>query len=200
MKFKLIEKVMQERGEVQAQQKAFQDEYLTARDELTETKALYERTLTESVSAGQRPDDKALDALSDKISELTRKAERTGRAYEVTTHSLRPKTANDEVISAWNGEYLHQYTTQVIAPKIDAANAARDAYIDAVLAVREAEQAYETERMSVVFTLDPRNDLHNTVIYKLHKINPASAILLNSDDLHSINGGHRPAAYSTGGK
>lgn len=192
MKFEMIEKVMQERGEVQAQQQSFRDEHEEAQAALAEAKSTYERTLTEAVTAGKRPDNRALDSLSDKISELSRKVERTGRAYEVTVHSLRPKTTNDEVISAWNGEYAPKYEAEIITPKVEAAMAARDAYIAAVIALKSAEQAYEDERVDVIYTLDPRRDLHNTVMYKLRSLAYIADLYFDKAEMHELSVGRNP--------
>ncbi|OKP81845.1 hypothetical protein A3844_24995 [Paenibacillus helianthi] len=193
MKFTKIEDFQREQDAVSSKRGAIQRERDSALEKVQALKAEYAATMARSFETGADVTSK-LDSLSDQLAAAEKDFRRKDLAVTMSA-GVKAKMPADEVMLAWNTEYLPKYRTEVFNPLVDALEKARDEYYKAYAACSASVQAVENERQSVVYTLDPNYGLNNRYIYKLQKpdyFSKTARYVIKPEDIQKLAVGDKP--------
>ncbi|MFC6653664.1 hypothetical protein [Paenibacillus rhizoplanae] len=142
-----------------------------------------------------------LDSLSDQLAAAEKDFQRKDLALTMSA-GAKAKMPADEVMQAWNTEYLPRYRAEVFSPLLDALEKARDEYYRAYAACAASVKAIEDEQQSVVYTLDPNYGRGNRYIYKLHTpdyFSKTAAHVIKPEDIQRLALGQKPVNMDTKG-
>ncbi|MBY3623624.1 hypothetical protein HGO21_29360 [Acinetobacter sp. CUI P1] len=135
-----------------------------------------------------------LDSLSDQLAAAEKEFRRKDLAVTMSA-GVKAKMPADEVMLAWNTEYMPKYRAEVFDPLATALEKARDEYYQAYAACAASVLALENERQTIVYTLDPSTTLSNRYIYKLNGpdyFSKTTPYVIKPEDIKKLASGEKP--------
>ncbi|KGE20798.1 hypothetical protein [Paenibacillus wynnii] len=193
MQFTKIKDFLKEQEAISGKQGVFQRERDSALERVQAIKAEYSTTMKQSFESGADVTAK-LDSLSDQLAAAEKEFRRKDLALTMSA-GVKGKMPADEVMIAWNTDYLPKYRAEVFNPLAAALEKARDDYYRAYAACAASVQAIEVERESVVYTLDPNYGLSNRYVYKLQKpdyFSKSARYVIKPEDIQKLALGQKP--------
>ncbi|MEK5415429.1 MULTISPECIES: hypothetical protein [unclassified Paenibacillus] len=193
MKFTKIDDFQREQDAVSGKRAGIQQARDSAFEKVQALKAEYSATMTRSFETGADVTAK-LDSLSDQLSAAEKEFRRKDLAVTMSA-GAKGKMPPDEVMLAWNTEYMPKYRAEVFDPLAAALVKARDEYYQAYAACAASVQALDNERQSVIYTLDPNYGLSNRYIYKLNGpdfFSKTARYVIKSEDIQKLASGEKP--------
>jgi hypothetical protein len=165
MKFELLDKFIEQKQKESETMQEFIRKEQEAYQEYLSLKAQYEQTLQQAVIEGVDA-TKELDKLNEQIEKAKKTYERRKeeKAIYTANRSSLQKIKADDVVRAWNEEYVPAFKKEKVEPALNELLAAKKAFVDAVFKYYTTIDEFEKERIAC------RSELSDLYYYKLNDV------------------------------
>lgn len=170
-------------------------------DELNEAQALvnalnyrYENELRSSVVDG-KDNEKELSEIADQLEEAERKLSQAKRKQNVAS-SLNKRSVTEQDILQGLSVYQSEYQKDVVEPLVKEVRKAKEAYINAFLAVENAVRHFQAQADAAYSTVKPNSPSGAPLSVGIGTQDNIVHKCITSDDLHYLARGQKPKSLA----